>query len=308
MKTTGTTADSAEVRYFEEWSGLGLQVPGFPSLGAASEGHDSFGLVCRGIIAVGALPVTLRVLVADVALDPQALTAYVQSYLKPRTDSLPRIHRADAALRTRLGVAAAASALYRLSQPTAAGEDAEEVLVLCRGRQVVVLSKQFAVRRMPAPSWALFNAVLNASLGFSAAPPVAPLVSVWPSSDFLLPGVAGTLTPEATARATVLGRSLANLTAPARKELVRRGARLLTGSEPPSTPFSAEDQLLLTQFLADACQSTEQEELLTTAIAQVRTSGDVRGLAILLLTALAALTTPETAGTEALDVLSLYAN
>lgn len=328
MRQLQRAQDGTAARYFEPRSGLSLTVPGDPTLVSPDTAAD--GLLVAAVITLAELPVTITVQLADAAPQPGALGTYLRLHAEPRAQgSRPpplRIHQADAAQRARWGVVAAASTRYRLQTPTLTGEDAEEVLVLMPAGlpgpgpgpgprpPLVVLSKSFVLHKTPPVGWALLSALLSASLRFSAEPPSTPLDPVWPSSDVLRPGLAGALTPAAAARAAALGLLWARLGAPQRRELHLRAARLLTGSEPGGTPLSAQDRLLLVQFLADACDGAEAEDLVTAAAEGARTTHDVRGLGVMLLTALGRperdpeAEAAEAAGAESDDALSLYAN
>lgn len=335
MRQLQRAQDGTAARYFEPRSGLSLTVPGDPTL--VSPDTEADGLLVAAVITLAELPVTITVQLADAAPQPGALGTYLRLHAEPRAQGTQppriRIHQADAAQRARWGVVAAVSTRYRLQAPTLTGEDAEEVLVLMPAGlpgpgpgsgpgsgprpPLVVLSKSFVLHKTPPVGWALLSALLSASLRFSAEPPSTPIDPVWPSSDILRPGLAGALTPPAAARAAALGLLWARLGAPQRRELHLRAARLLTGSEPGGTPLSAQDRLLLVQLLADACDGAEAEDIVTAAAEGARTTHDVRGLGVMLLTALGrperdpeseAANAADAAGAESDDALSLYAN
>lgn len=317
MIILAATEDRGEIRYLEPESGLVLIVPGHPTEIAAPPEPPGSGFKPKGSLALADLPVTLHIQSARTTQPSREVAARLRNYLESRrTSALPlraTVHVADAAQCARYGVVAAASTRYLRSPTVDDPHDAEEVWLLERAPYSIVLRKQFVAQKTSPIGWALLTAALRDSLQFSTQPPPDPgaLPAVfagidWPRGPFLRPGLGG-LTTTAAAQATALRDATRGTGDAARTELARRAATLLSGSEPASTPFSADDRLLLSQFLLDACDSPEQEAILTAALGSVQRTHDVRGLGAIILSALDALTAEESAsGEPAFDALSLY--
>lgn len=292
--------DVAEALYLEERSGLSFAVPGHPSLKTPSpEGFAAGAAVgMSGEITLADAPITLRIYSSPCNIEPKTLAAQARAHVERRARGRFAVHVADATRRTRLQVDAAASANYRLARTAlgADGEsrDAESVLFLLRRELLIVIETQFLVEKTPLATLIALGSAVNDSLRF--APESAEIIDgtptfsgiSWPSSEFLLPGIAG-LTPAAQALIPAIKGALRPTHAGTRTEMARRIARLLQGSEAKDTPFSVEDRLLLDQLLGDLCETRAQEDLLTSLTARIKTTHDVRGFAIVLLTALDAL-------------------
>lgn len=288
-----SSGEVAEALYLEERSGLSFAVPGHPTLKTPSKEGFAAGAAVglSGEITLADAPITLRIYCSSCNLEPQALAAQARAHVERRARGHFAVHVADVEPRKRLGVDAAASANYRLARTVGADvetRDAESVLFLLRNELLIVIEIQFFVEKTPLATWIALGSAVNDSLHFANDP--APIFSgiAWPPSEFLRPGLAG-LTPAAQLLIPGLKGALRLTRATTRKELARRAARLLHGSEPKETPFSVEDRLLLDQLLGDVCETRAQEDLLTSLTARIKTTHDVRGFAITLLQALDAL-------------------
>jgi hypothetical protein len=294
VKQIAVSEDGSEALYLEEKSGLVLEVPGHPTLKNPSpEGFEAAAAVgLCGTIALAELPVTLRIYCSHIGDEPRTLSNYARSHVERRARGRVKVHTADAEKRARWDVEAAASACYRLSPdvipPGHEVKDvkaAEAISFLLRRPLLIVIETQFLVEKTPLASWTAFASALHDGLRFSRADAASFSGIRWPRSEFLLPGLGG-LSPAAQALIPAVQGAFRLARAATRQELCRRAARLLGGSEPKETAFSAEDRLLLDQLLGDVCETRAQEDLLTATTARIQNSHDVRGFALILLAAL----------------------
>jgi hypothetical protein len=279
--------DGETALVIERRSGFTQAMPGHPALAAPTpEGprHDA-----RLLLADAPIAVRYRLDRLPAGMQPGPLAqSLTLAYAKERAGEDPLVSAADAARCEAWGVQAAASSVYPLKAEDPDG-DYESVSVLTRplddATAAMVITYRFPSRAVSPVHWALFSS--GAQVGLSWNPGAIPdgVPRIWPESAYLRPGVRGELWPARQAQADALRSQL--VITPAEVAALRvRLLRLVGGGEASGNPVDLGQREIYRMYLADVVADRAADEAMRDVLADVHVAHDLRGAAIVLLSAL----------------------